>query len=1568
MSNLIKPYRIILYGDEKTGSESTTKFINKELFTIGSTEMESQFKAFSPKITEKVNGAKQLSFTMYDNIYSNITGEKLTNPFIPYIVNERKVGLEYEGKTYYFLIKDIKVDSEKKTYSITAEESYITELSKNGFNLEMNYELNNNLGTATELGKIVFKESDWKISDDSEKFIQTIDEALVELTINTTLIARKIIDRTDLKADLTDVKAEIPAGSKIYGFYSSCTTQPYRFQFIYVDGTITKDDDRIIITKDCQYYIDGLTYSGGSDGYYIPKGMTRGPVSQEYRGRRYVYSPKYTYSPLLKDYLDIYTKGGEQFGIRKQIEYKAPIMINDYATNGKNFKSTSGWRPCYIKDGSQSSKPSGIHTIELKALDSNDNDIYNQILAGQTIVEANYTPTLVLNSPGTSTTQYLPAFVNSCLYDNRGKLKSLVNGKQYVVEITCSGFTTEPKWDLSSRAYNSEGDYYEDSGAKTLTNYKGQTNITGTNIYYKIFTIEKDITEAEFKNLKFQFFISNRNSDGSSTALDSAKITEFHIYDYVEKAAGAYGRPYYIPTDTENLGADQTVVTTYEYYPLTDSYQISNSKGNVAESLDEVIISSSIATPESQGYTCSYSAEKVRSINIKESNYFNAIQTICETFECWADFQVSENVDGSFTKEVVLKNYIGQENYAGFKYGINLKSIQRTDSSKQIVSKLIVKQNKNQFGTNGFCTIARAPSNYSGENYLFDFQHYVNQGLINAYELETILYTEITGLKCSNYYYKIREQNKIIDKANTQLIPAQAILTKAKADYEVNKGMYNEAVNNLERYRIKLRQLLNVDDTFWATITAEQRETLNKQLEDSNIGKDYMAQIAEARRLIYEYGEAKEKSEELIGIYEAQIKSFEQIINNAIEEKRLINTSFYTLFSRFIQEGTWIDENYYDDEKYYIDAQSVLYNSSQPAVSYTINVIDISGLEGYQGFTLGIGDKTFIEDVEFFGYKIDENGNITGEPYREEVTVTELTKDLDDPSKNTIKIQTYKNQFADLFKKVTATIQQVKYTTGAYERAAALAEADTSLKLGYLKDALESSALVLQNMGAQSVKWDDNGITVQDSILNNKMLRLVSQGILFTTDGGESWKTAITADGIATDYIAAGAIDTSKIQIIGGSNPSFTWDVCGLNAYDTKINKIGIVDVVETNYNRFVRFDRFGIYGFDGAISDKLFHPDSAEEIMNRNETKFALTWEGLKIKVGENVATIGKMDEETVSGTEDKKIPIISAGNEGSGAVFKVYSDGSLYATGAKVQGNIAANSLLIKDGNNILLDAGFSQSNRVSIGGWTVTNRSLIHDYSALGTRDGVGFKIPQSTDDEVIYAGYGGDGYWSTFRVKADGSLYASKGTIGGWDITSDRLQKQEAGDTSKQMVLCPTGAKLWVNGAYKYVVFGAGTNQNISFAVDNNGYLYAKGADISGKITAMNGSQIAGFQITPTEIKSLNSIVGMCSLESTDTKTYYSFWAGNSKASKAPFSVTSSGAIKASSGSIGGWEITTARFDSNGYIVTTGGTVKECLKHKLNILGFSGEVYLWENGITAQSPQGLKQYKSWVSLTV
>ena len=72
-------------------------------------------------------------------------------------------------------------------------------------------------------------------------------------------------------------------------------------------------------------------------------------------------------------------------------------------------------------------------------------------------------------------------------------------------------------------------------------------------------------------------------------------------------------------------------------------------------------------------------------------------------------------------------------------------------------------------------------------------------------------------------------------------------------------------------------------------------------------------------------------------------------------------------------------------------------------------------------YEFNVGDKTFMEDPEFFGYVFyEKDGEFYKKPYKEEVVITEISEHLEAPEDNQIKVQNYKTQFDDLFQRITA--------------------------------------------------------------------------------------------------------------------------------------------------------------------------------------------------------------------------------------------------------------------------------------------------------------------------------------------------------------------------------------------------------------------------------------------------------------------------------------------------------------------------------------------------------------------
>jgi hypothetical protein len=77
-------------------------------------------------------------------------------------------------------------------------------------------------------------------------------------------------------------------------------------------------------------------------------------------------------------------------------------------------------------------------------------------------------------------------------------------------------------------------------------------------------------------------------------------------------------------------------------------------------------------------------------------------------------------------------------------------------------------------------------------------------------------------------------------------------------------------------------------------------------------------------------------------------------------------------------------------------------------VTYTINLVELSALEGYENYKFDLGDITYVQDPDFFGW-VDVDGVKT--PYKEEVLITESVIYFNSPEKDVIKAKNYRDSF-----------------------------------------------------------------------------------------------------------------------------------------------------------------------------------------------------------------------------------------------------------------------------------------------------------------------------------------------------------------------------------------------------------------------------------------------------------------------------------------------------------------------------------------------------------------------------
>lgn len=1416
-----KPYEISLWkdvpmyvGTPRTGKISPTLniqdlssveyqyYTEEKIVVLGSDTMTSLARAINPVYKRNVNGTEQLTFEMYYQYEEPITGELVHNPIIDLVIDERKVKLKYllDGETdpwHDFIIKKDDEKARENKYSFTCTGLAANELGKNGFNLEFNIELENNLGTIDELTDEVLKESDWQ-RDQSlyEPINQITNEALYTTTTNQAITAYKIQD---------DQSITVPSGARIYIYYTPMANQQKDyFQFIYsINNPPPLLEDKVTIhcddTNAYDLYINNVVFTDDKPNFCNVITVSN------YRGDRYVRKQLTHYDPTLKKSVGVYTKvngGSTEYYGYSTTEYMGVDSVVNYIYNSNNFKAPNYW---YIYSDS------GVQPILSTVTFPYTN--------GHNMRTETFNDYLWFNFKGGTNARLR----NDGIIQNYNKIKNFEKGQEYRLKLKIR------------MAYVNDSNRIT-SITQPLSNSPITCQIASYTLGYVITTIHFNFTS--FTMDSDGYLVSNAICINDATWEDLSKNVSIFFLPV------SNNNTHYLIEDAQFFraipkeGGGFLEINEVPQVRIHTEWHFYNPENNIGK-IDADSYEYDGTDPNN--YIAKYGDngqkfEKRRSITISESNRYNIIQELSEIFECWARFKVYHDIEtgkiatesyyyykavdatsSNYTqyyfydyitrsylsasgteysenrqyyqqlnrirqqKRVYFINSIVQENSIGFKYGINLKDVQRTLDSDQIATKIIVKDNTREEAENGFCSIARAKDNPIRENFALNLDYYTSQGILNKILLDNDLYlegvggsiglyprlarlnqqrndfieeqallkNEITNLTAntqtaylaynaakdeltkildpisgtlyqnSGYIYddfldqfvRERQNNKIPAYASTIYLLQkyiwtavdQATFNSHKTDYyyfDDVQNIYVQCTNdsiystNIDYY-IKGGNISSItgyksDGTVdnginyyqqiaWADIVAGdpyyyinnghfvetsytkrenypqtykyyQKITLSGNIlagtyfetsantaylsfgTASNGDPQIYIYLAHRREdpyfepayyssythsiieKIHTYQKTEQESESLYETYNTQLQD-EQARAEVIKQKLKeiarntdeIEKEFNVKYARYIQEGTWTDDNYIDDDLYYLDSLNVLYQSAYPKVTYNITVLELSQLEGYETYKFDLGHKTFMEDTEFFGYV---DSNVGPVPAREWVIVTESTFNLDENEKNSLKVQNYKAHFEDLFQRITAATQSLEYHTGEYAKAANVITPEGTIDDETMQRTLATAAYVIQNSHDQSVTWDDTGLQAVNLSDPSQIVRLASSGILISSDGGQTWSTAITGYGINADRINTGVLDTNKIEILNGAYPTFKWDSRGLHAFSFTENGQG--NIYSYDPSRYVTFDRFGLYGIRGLSLDQA-NFNTVEDV--QNNALFALTWNGLFIR-----------------------------------------------------------------------------------------------------------------------------------------------------------------------------------------------------------------------------------------------------------------------------------------------------------------------------------------------------------------
>lgn len=1428
----------------------------KKIYTIGSDSMTTPIRAINPIVKTKVNGEKILTFSLYTRFFDEEIGEFRDNPFINNLFNETYLKLYRKNGTPQW------------------EEYIIKNITENSENKTYTY-------TAKRASIIELSKSGYNLEFNAE--LMNNQGTAIELT-------KQVFAGTDWEVD--EAHSDKFWGNSVEPVYEATINEIGSFECI----------------RQANIGSPQLYYNSVQTGSLAPKNPIKGQK---------IYIPYSSYQTRVENgFIQFLWPETEVIEVdEKGIIYNANSYIWPQFSDAKikNIKITGQIKGDNLQKRKKTKYIKGINRIvEEGIMDYNGISETCYKITEIDYQTSNSVSELIVNGKDfESTAGWRPvsSSVHINLNSDKDSLEKIFDeNDDYLIKLQLLNTSETKRGVLYNAAIRSNLTILDNitQGDKfCLEIGENSSNIE---------SIEKIIVGYQKEDETFEEILSFTPQIGTITASCLQSVSN------KELASGDI-KLYFILNPKANVLLDKIsffkkiMKNETEFYRPGDDIEAKAIKKEIyynpyysdninATSIEEIVpANNGIFTPSQyENYV------KISSIEVSKSNRFNILQEICEAFECWADLQINHNLDGSISsKKIVLKNYIGDNKNVGFSYGVNLKGVTRNLVSDQIVTKMIVEPNNNENGLNGFSTIARAKNNKSKDNTLYNFDYYINQGSLKAEEVSEDLYAE-KGL-----LYRLGKINNKIASVNEKIIAQQMELNYAKSNYTTAKELVEKTQE----------ELIQLNEDFYDRKQIEIEDVAEDKLEE--YGKD-----SNLRSILINYKIFKNKLEQyetdltnysvLINEIEQEIESLQKEIEVRQRDQKSYLNIFTEKYANYIQEGTWTDESYYDDDLYYLDAQNVLYTSAFPKVNYTINVIDVSPLgEEYSPFKFKVGDKTYIEDTEFFGWNATKTS-----PYKEEVVISEIEEYLDSPEQNKITVQNYKTQFEDLFQRIAATTQSLQSAAGAYQRAANKITSTNSIDPETIQNSFLQGVIDLQNMGNMSIKWTSEGLVISNQKDTNNKLRLSNIGIAQSEDGGEVWKTVVVAGrGITANSIVTGTLDANKISIKSGDAATFIWDAKGLRAYETIWTEKDGSSSVNVNFNNYIEFNDKGLIAYrrnENGIVNKPFVLTAEGNLTLSGSLKVAVLEYGKVQAVGGIVlirpSSLIKKAEyyESIDGggTIQKQTKIwvetpsqFSAGDwcvigsnlenigKGNNATpYEVVSideedkyltfSGNLIETFGDLT-NLALTSIV--DSNNNIGIAINSSTNEAfsNARSFSIFESSVDNDTWVRNTRLLLG-ELPKDIVKQYKNSLDISEGKETTYGLYAEnaiitGCINAKTGHVGGWDITDNSIESYKYdGDN---------GSLRWVSLWSYYPKLPSGhqpnhlficreyhdgemnTNYTDYFDFRADGTIIAKKANITGIITANTGyiGGTSGWIIKAGAIYS-----GTTSMTSTAVGTY------------------------------------------------------------------------------------------------
>lgn len=1078
------PYKIEVWEDQF--NEDNNRWEEIRLVTLGADTMEDQGRAFNIKFKQTVYGELTLTFSLYGTYIDNQTGQRVENYLMPYCFNEAKVKLYYDGEWYDFIIKDIQeTHNQQFTKTYTCQYLPIYELSKIGYTQVFSLDNRDGSGiqSAPEFMESILEDTEWRYVQAGNEDVPAVKDLEVDLTETSEEIVYSIpikegdsingrhwvIDKEGLIHFANEGPTTHTSGL-IYVPYSQLGQAELIFA-CFSDDLIKVDGDLILKESTVRCRIDWDKYPINS---FQITGFTM-EVPKKSKVSEWIEASVQENGNII-DTISQYCNRGLSTKY-SPVYYRVKTATTDTAMT---YSSTQDKKPCYfgtmdsVTYGSEKTKLASLGTNTVFAFTNGDNFYtfkLNQLSGASELplgTEYRYYFTGSTNNSMVAIIGEVNSSITDVQWATTTATTVTVNGKTtYILPLT--GFTASDSRFTSEKVSTavflgaSPKTYYQKSGSAGDEYYRPYTDLAipaSANFpsgFYEasINTDNLSASSSQVHSIRQYFTLSGN----IATVVGTAPSNETE-YFYIKDTNGLY---YY---DTANL--NYTLIAPPTWKNGGDRY-------------------TRIPFTQQESYIM------YRSLESSNSNCFDLTQKVAETFEVWCKYIIEHNDDGSIAyddtdqitleprrkKWVTLTSYAGAENPVGFTYGINLTNLSRTIKTDSLVTKLYVDYSENNYTSDGYVAISSAEDNISKENVLYNFDYFIQVGLLDKMQV----YNDFYKVESKTVAAQDPLEMKCIIEANGKNGPGYLrLLGLLNTQYD----KISEQINGETGYSyqvIHLKEMLSAYEYAKAfTVDAN----ITGQGTAPSIGASTSEDEATRQRLIKEYNRVS-----------AQLAAAKKQLAKIVTRKQELERKFNQRYARYIQEGNWTSSDYIDSNSYYADALKVSNDGAKPSVNYNFTAIDLYALPEYKDYKFCIGDRTWVEDTEYFGYEED------GTPYHESVILTEINYDLDNAAASTFAVQNYSNKFDDLFQTLSATANSFSLNQQMYGRASKL------LTSGGLNDETTQKSLTsnkeLTLMSSSAIQFDNDGIIFTNVANPNQILRIGSDGISMSNNGGTSY-------------------------------------------------------------------------------------------------------------------------------------------------------------------------------------------------------------------------------------------------------------------------------------------------------------------------------------------------------------------------------------------------------------------------------------------------------------------------------